>query len=212
MKIDGVIFDLDGTLLNSRELRIDAWLNAFADFGIKVSREEIGPLLGLPGVDLAGLYSSRAFEIEEAEERYFRSHISELKFYPDVEATIDAIKKSGIKTSIVTSSRRSFVDIMGIHFSPVVTIDDVTVGKPDPEGYMKAIGIMGLSDPHRVMVVGDAISDMRPANDVGAISVFIRHGSDTECTICNYYIDEVSECLRVISEIEKVGNSKGNKT
>ncbi len=212
MKIEGIIFDLDGTILNSRVLRVDAWLNAFADFGIQVSKEEIGPLLGLPGVDLAGRYSSKAFEIEEAEERYFRSHIGELKFYPDVEATIDAIKKSGIRTSIVTSSRRRFVEILGLRFSPVVTIDDVTVGKPDPEGYVKALEIMGISDPHKIIVVGDAISDMKPAVEIGAIAVFIRHGSNSQCNICNYYIDEVSECLGVIAELEKSDKNIGKKS
>lgn len=204
MRIEGIIFDLDGTILDSRKVRLDAWVSAFRQFGISVSRDEIGPLLGLPGVDLAGRYSDKAFEIEEAEEIYFRGHLADLSFYPDVEDTIDTLKKSEIKISIVTSSRRKFVEMLGVSFCPVVTIDDVTVGKPDPEGYIKAVQLMGLSDYHRIMVVGDALSDMEPAIEIGAVSVLIRHGAKTECSKCNYYIDEVRECLGVISELEKI--------
>lgn len=198
--IKGIIFDLDGTLLNSKLLRIRAWKHAFELYGVILSDEEIAPMIGLPGPDLAGKFSSKAFEIEMEEEKYFRSHLEEISVYGDVDHTFLALSSLEIKTSIVTSSRRAFMDIIKLPYGPVVTIDDVEVGKPDPESYIKALSLMGVK-PMECLVVGDAETDLIPAKDIGSMAVFIGHGSRKSSKYADYYIDEVSDVLPIVKKL-----------
>lgn len=198
--IRGIIFDLDGTLLNSKALRIKAWKHAFEIFGVNIPEEQISPLIGLPGVDLAGKFSSRAFEIEMEEERYFKSHLEEMSLYGDVDHTFSKLSELNVKTSIVTSSRRALMEILKLPYRPVVTIDDVGVGKPDPEAYLKALSLLDVK-ASECLVVGDAETDMIPAKDIGSVSVYIGHGNRRFSNYADYYIDEVSEVLEIVRKL-----------
>lgn len=204
--IRAAIFDLDGTILDSFRLRIQSWIRAFSDFGITVTQDQIFPMIGLPGVDLAGKFSKMAFEIEEAEEGYFRAHISDLTYFPDVNGSFKEIEAMGIRICIVTSSRRSFIDLLKIDQPPVVTIDDVQVGKPDPEPYLLALKKMGGVRGTEAIVFGDAVSDMIPAREIGALAVLVRHGRSIEYEGCDYYIDEIAEAVPLIKHLRKEGN------
>ncbi|MCL5954572.1 MAG: HAD-IA family hydrolase [Candidatus Thermoplasmatota archaeon] len=198
--IRGIIFDLDGTLLNSKALRIKAWKHAFEIFGVNIPEEQISPLIGLPGVDLAGKFSSRAFEIEMEEERYFKSHLEEMSLYGDVDHTFSKLSELNVKTSIVTSSRRALMEILKLPYRPVVTIDDVGVGKPDPEAYLKALSLLDVK-ASECLVVGDAETDLIPAKDIGSVSVYIGHGNRRFSNYADYYIDEVSEVLEIVRKL-----------
>ncbi len=198
--IKGVIFDLDGTLLNSKALRIKAWKHALEIFGVDVPEEQISPLIGLPGVDLAGKFSNRAFEIEMEEERYFKSHLEEMSLYGDVDHTFSKLSELNVKTSIVTSSRRALMEILKLPYRPVVTIDDVGVGKPDPEPYLKALSLLDVK-ASECLVVGDAETDLIPAKDIGSVSVYIGHGNRRFSNYADYYIDEVSEVLEIVRKL-----------
>ncbi len=198
--IRGIIFDLDGTLLNSKALRIKAWKHAFEIFGVNIPEEQISPLIGLPGVDLAGKFSNRAFEIEMEEERYFKSHLEEMSLYGDVDHTFCQLSDLNVKTSIVTSSRRALMEILKLPYRPVVTIDDVGVGKPDPEPYLKALSLLDVK-ASECLVVGDAETDLIPAKDIGSVSVYIGHGNRRFSNYADYYIDEVSEVLEIVRKL-----------
>jgi phosphoglycolate phosphatase len=80
----GIIFDLDGTILDSLEMRVTAWKIAFQHFDIDVSRDELRPLIGLPGEALAGRYYKDPKEVEGKEEEYFSSHLEEISLFDDV--------------------------------------------------------------------------------------------------------------------------------
>ncbi len=200
--ISGIIFDLDGTLLNSKALRVKAWKHALESFGVNIPEEQITPLIGLPGPDLAGKFSNRAFEIEMEEERYFKTHLEEMSLYGDVDHTFRKLSDLRLKTSIVTSSRRALMDILKLPYHPVVTIDDVEFGKPDPEPYIKALSILGVN-PGECLVVGDAETDLIPAKEIGSVSVFIGHGNRRFSKYADYYIDEVSEVLDIVGKLNR---------
>lgn len=200
--IEGVIFDLDGTILNSKDLRVRAWKHAFETFGVDISGDEIGPLIGIPGVDLAGKFSPKAFAIEMEEERYFKSHLDEMELYCDVPDTFENLKNLGIKTAIVTSSRRALMNILNLPYEPIITIDDVEFGKPDPEAYLKALELIRVR-PSTSMVVGDAETDLIPARKLGSVSVLIRHGNGNTSEYADYYLDEVSEVTELVKRLNR---------
>lgn len=198
--IEAVIFDLDGTLLNSRKLRVQAWKHAFSAYGIALDDDQIDPLIGLPGPDLAGKFSSRAFEIEMEEERYFRENLEKLELYLDALPTIEELNSSGISTGVVTSSRKAMLKILKLPLDPVITIDDVEVGKPDPEGYLKMLDILGKR-PDNAMIVGDAETDLVPAREIGSVSVCIKHGRVFVSDYADHYIDELAEVLKLVAKL-----------
>ena len=201
-KINGVIFDLDGTLIDTLELRVTAWKDAFSRFGINLSRDEIRPLIGLPGEYLASLYSDSPAEIEMEEEGNFRNYLGTIALFPDVKETFSQLTNDGIRISIVTSSRRALVNMLSLPDIPVITIDDVFAGKPNTEPYLKALKLMGLK-PDEVIVVGDSENDMIPARKLGSFAVFIRHGSGRVSEIADYFIDEVGEVPGLIRLLMK---------
>ena len=200
MKIRGIIFDLDGTILNSFDFRILAWNGAFRKFGITPKEDELKPLIGLPGSTLAARYSSDPHSVEMEEERIFAEHLPEISLFPDVPGTFMELKRRNIGTVIVTSSRRKLVNMITLPTSLVVTIDDVKHGKPDTEPYVKAMRLLDITEPCAIMVVGDALTDMIPARKLGNLAVLIKHGRRFDTDIPNYEIDEVSEILGLLDQ------------
>ncbi|MHB1708338.1 MAG: HAD family hydrolase [Thermoplasmataceae archaeon] len=198
MKIRGIIFDLDGTILNSFDFRILAWSGAFRKFGITPKEDELRPLIGLPGSTLAAKYSSDPYAVEMEEERIFADHLPEISLFTDVPGTFMELKRRNIGTVIVTSSRRKMVGMIKLPTNLVVTIDDVVHGKPDTEPYVKAMQLLGITEPGAIMVVGDALTDMIPARKLGNLAVLIKHGRRFDTDIPNYEIDEVSEILSLL--------------
>lgn len=204
--IKGVIFDLDGTILKSVDLRVKEWKHAFQIFDIRVEEDELRPLIGLPGKNLAGRYHDHPEEIEKAEEEFFAKHLSDAQLFPDVEETIGDLKESGVRVVLVTSSRRSLVRKLNLPFQRVITIDDVTNGKPDTEAYLKALAFMGIDAPELV-VIGDAESDLVPAKKLGAISVMVLHGRNKKSHYADYYMEEIGDIKVLIEQVNSLKSS-----
>ncbi len=199
-RIKGVIFDLDGTLMDTLELRVTAWKEAFEKFNINLSREELRPLIGLPGEFLASIYSDRSMEIEMEEEKNFKQLLGSVALFPDALPVIKKMNSNDIKTIIVTSSRRELVNMLNLPRLTVITIDDVTSGKPGTEPYTKALKEMVLP-PENVLVIGDSENDMIPARKIGSVSALIRHGRKLTSEYADYYIDQLAEVPRLIEII-----------
>ncbi len=200
--IKGLISDLDGTLLDSMEARIDAWIGAFAKYGVEIPRSQLRPLIGLPGVDLAGRYYSNPSIIEETEENIFSKNLPQIDLFPDVFPTFNLLLKKGMKIVIVTSGRKQAVSMIKLPVSDVVTIDDVIRGKPDTEPYEKALKLMQLK-PRDVLVVGDSENDMIPAKTMGSLSVLVKHGNNIISQYADYMIDEIGELPKLIDHVNR---------
>ncbi len=199
-QIRGVIFDLDGTLLDSREARVSAWSQAFRTEGIEVPDEELRPLIGLPGEALASRYSDDPHGIEAEEERVFSGMLQSVGFFPDAKPTIKSLIRNGLGVAIVTSSRRELLNRIDLPAEIVVCIDDVSSGKPDPESYLLAADRMNV-DIRDILVVGDAENDMIPCMKTGSVCVFFRNGRDMSSENSHFYVDSISEVAEIVKKI-----------
>jgi HAD superfamily hydrolase (TIGR01509 family) len=196
-KAKGIIFDLDGTSWDSMPYRIKAWQMAFRDYGIDSDPEIIRLMIGYPGSMLIKKMNARDPNIEMTEEKYFSEMFPSVKFFPDVEDTFRELRNMGFKIAIVTSSRRAMAERLDITVDAMVTMDDVSNGKPDTEPYLKAMEIMGTSAGNTI-VVGDIDNDLIPAKALGSVAVLVTHGIKKESRSKDYEIENIGDIINLI--------------
>jgi pyrophosphatase PpaX len=167
------LFDLDGTLLDSRDPIIDAMFATVQRYLThRVTRDE---LLGRFGESFDDFYQQIADLItgNVTREQVFHTylefmnlhHNGPLIFFPYVREGLEQLKSLGYQIGIVTNKQRKFV-LKGLKqsgilnlFDTIICVDDVTAGKPSPEPIVKAMDSLGVR-PNQTMMVGDSRYDM----------------------------------------------------
>lgn len=177
-----VLYDLDGTILDTNELIIQSFLHALQDvvpagFGA----EQIIPSMGQPLINQMQLFSNLE-EVSHLISRYrefnLRQHDELVKPFPYVPEVMRRLQQAGIQQGIVTTKIRLTTE-KGLRFTgiydyvapeAIVTIDDVEQAKPHPEPILKAMEALG-ADPATTIMVGDSTVDMIAAEAAGCIPV-----------------------------------------
>src|SRR5262245_29259895 len=187
---DAILFDLDGTLIDTVETRIAAWLDVFAEVGIRTSHDALAPLMGLDGRRLArevAAADGRTIDDDEAEaidhrsgELYDRRNQSPRPL-PGVREVVAAVERRGIRWSIATSSRKAqvatSVAALGLDHEPAITdASHVEHAKPDPELLLVAARELGVP-PERCWYVGDSRWDMLAAVAAGMTPIAVTAGA-----------------------------------
>jgi HAD superfamily hydrolase (TIGR01509 family) len=187
------IFDLDGTLVDTVETRIVAWLRTFEEQRIPANRALVAGLIGSDGRRLARIVAEAAGQTldsirEEEIDRRAGEIYSELnldpKTLPGALELLQTLDESGRRWAIATSSRREQVDasIKALARSrrPIV-IDGSSVdrAKPAPDLLLFAARELGV-EPSRCCYVGDAIWDMQAAVAAGMPAIGVVSGSATD--------------------------------
>ena len=154
-ELRAVLFDLDGTVVDSEPLWADAMRLIAADLGGTLTEEVLARTTGLSvpaSVDLmlAELGSDRppAEVIRQLLERAAEVFAQELMWQPGAQELVDALRADGVTTALVTSSPRIVVDVamerLGAHrFDLSVCGDEVAAAKPDPTPYLLAMQRLG---------------------------------------------------------------------
>ena len=185
-----VVFDLDGTLVDTVEIRIEAWRQALGDEGFATTREQLAPLIGVDGKRLAREVAAaagrpiddrRAEEIDKACGEVFERLNTEPQPLPGVRALVSALEEQGSRWGIATSSRREQVarSVNALELSREPAIIDgshVEHAKPEPDLLLLAARELEV-DPARCWYVGDSTWDMVSAVAAGMIAVGVTAGS-----------------------------------
>lgn len=163
-----VLFDNDGTLINSDEAVISCWSQWAEEFDVPYSALE--NMHGIPAVTLV----RRLIAPDRQEEALARIDAIELACeIPSVAlpGSIDALAAVNGRGAIVTSARTDLFQIRARQSrlplpSVIVTIDDITNGKPHPEPFLTAAARLGV-DPTRCLVVEDAVAGVESGHAGG---------------------------------------------
>jgi HAD superfamily hydrolase (TIGR01509 family) len=166
-RFDGVIFDMDGTLIESR-----------LDFAAIRRR------LGVPPAEdiLVHIDSLPPAERQAAVDWLLQHELGAVRqagLLPGARQTVEAIRKAGLKTALLTRNSREAMQIVLGHFAPqsfdlAWSREDGPI-KPEPEGILRACRTLGIR-PDRTAVVGDFYYDIVAARDAGAYSVLLVGG------------------------------------
>lgn len=174
-----VLFDLDGTIIDTNELIIQSFFHALHGAApLPLTREQIIPLMGSPLAEQLQQLSGRE-DVTELEHRYrdfnMENHDRLARPFPNAGEVIRRLHEQGVRMGIVTTKIRKTtgmgLQLLGIEdlMEAVVTVEDVEFPKPDPQPVVKALEIME-SDPRTALMVGDSHYDIMAANRAGVIS------------------------------------------
>jgi phosphoglycolate phosphatase-like HAD superfamily hydrolase len=178
--LKAVIFDIDGTLIDSVDLHARSWVDAFARFGVEVKFEDVRPHIGegadrlIPAFAPPGMPDDKRKEIEEFRSELFkRSYLDKVKPFPNVKALFERIKADGCKLVLASSCAADEIDqykaIAGISdmTDHDVTADDAGSSKPSPDIFLQALDRLAPISPSQTCVVGDTKYDGEAARLAG---------------------------------------------
>jgi HAD superfamily hydrolase (TIGR01509 family) len=181
-----VLWDLDGTIVDSQEYHWQAWQETLGPLGIQVTHEQFLSTFGQTNATFLAEWLGEGKDrpsvqaVSEAKEAVFRRIILEagLEALPGAADWIARLDKEGWRQAIASSAPRLNVEAMlravGLreHFQALVAAEDVTAGKPDPQVFLKAAAKLGVP-PSRSIVVEDAPAGIEAARRAGMVSVGI---------------------------------------
>ena len=176
-----VLWDMDGTLIDSEPYWIDAEMALAARFGVSWTHADGLTLVGNPLDVSAQVLVDRGVRLTEAEIIDARAAAS-MPWVAGAKALLGKVVGAGIPCALVTMSIGSLVDRVveqaGDVFAAVVTGDQVARGKPDPESYLLAARRLGV-DPTRCVAIEDSPVGIRAAHASGAATIAVpRHTKD----------------------------------
>jgi pyrophosphatase PpaX len=177
-----VLFDMDGTLLDTIPLIIESYQHAFRTcLGHEIDPQAI--LLGI-GTPLDAFFRSRwPDQVDELRQVYLKHNHERLDtnvgIFLEVPAMLDSLDRLGMPMAIVTSkssysAKRSLADFQLDHyFKTVIAKESTTRHKPDPEPVFEAMRQLGLAEPDKVVFVGDSLHDLECAKRAGCRSAIV---------------------------------------
>ena len=176
-KIKGIVFDMDGVLVDSEPIHIDAWNEVVAEFGLHFSHEWFFQWIGVSDKNFTRKMIEQ-YDIPSDVETILQAkrRIFELKIAQNV-PTHKGVKEllpklEAFDLAVATSSNRSgamlSLETAGIihHFKNIVTADDVLNHKPNPDCYLKAAQSLGF-EPSECIGIEDSVSGVKAAKAAG---------------------------------------------
>ena len=184
-----LLFDLDGTLLDSVYQHVIAWKEALESAGIPLSIWRIHRRIGMSGgLFLRALVRETGRDLSAAEadrlrvlhEEGYRRRISEVRPLPGAEALLELLSASGVPWAIATSSSeataKTSLSLLEIPPGvPVITRDQVQYAKPNPDLFLAAAEALGRPIAES-FVVGDSVWDLLAAQRAGALGIGVLSG------------------------------------
>jgi HAD superfamily hydrolase (TIGR01509 family) len=183
------LFDLDGTLVDSVYQHVLAWREALEDAGIELSVWRIHRRIGMSGGLFVNallretgqkLSADAVMRIQRLHEDVYLRLANQVRPLPGAVELLAHLSAIGVPWAVATSGRmrsaRPSLDLLSIPPAvPVITRDQVTHAKPDPDLFLAAADRLGVEITHSV-VVGDSIWDMLAARRARALGVGLLSG------------------------------------
>lgn len=210
MKYKYILFDLDGTLIDTNRLIIDTFKYTYKQqLGIDVSEKEILLHFGEPLLTTLERYSKdKAKEMFEVYIKYNESVHDELvKLCSGVIECLEQLKQMGYKMAVVTSKRK-VAAIRGLklfdiekYFEFMVAVEDTTKHKPEPEPILEALKKFN-AHPKEAIMIGDSIFDIESARNAKVDSVLVKwslaDGIQEKASKSTYEVNTTQELLDLL--------------
>ncbi|SYX87163.1 Hpr-associated pyrophosphatase [Paenibacillus alvei] len=190
-----VLFDLDGTIIDTNELIIETFLHILRDkTPSPFTREHIIPSMGLTLEEQIRIFTGQdqVDELVAAYREYNVARHDELvREFPYVKEVMADLHASGIQLGVVTTKMRATTEralrMFGLidYLSTIVTVQDVSHPKPHPEPVLRAVEAL-QANPTETIMVGDSPADILSANTAGVISCGVAWSLKGEAVLRQY--------------------------
>jgi pyrophosphatase PpaX len=210
--LETVLFDLDGTLIDSVRLILDSYHHTLAAHGLPARTDEdwlrgVGTPLNVQFAEWGHDPATLNALIATYREYNLANHDHMVTVYPGVVAAVEAIRAAGLRTGLVTSKNRQGA-LRGLTLvklermmDVLVCADEVARPKPHPEPVEKAIALLG-ADPDTTVYVGDSIHDMQSGRAAGVRTAAALWGpfsrSHLEDAIPDYWLETPADLVALI--------------
>jgi len=210
---DAVMFDMDGTLVNSQEAILASYHDATTSIlgePFPVEKEDVEKIIQMRGQEsfplIAGGDEKKAAQIKELFGQAYLKHQERIPLFPEVEVMLGTLKEEGIKLGIATSKARERLEAdlerTGIagYFDLTLTGDDVAHAKPAPDQIIKGIEHFGV-EPERMLFIGDGSNDIIAGRDAGAKTAGVNFGFHPELVAAEnptYLLDSYLELIPIV--------------
>lgn len=183
-----VLFDVDGTLVDSNDAHTRAWQQALAEHGIGIEYDEIRRRIGMGGdkvlPQLSGHQEDSDIGTRLAERRreiFGETWLPRVSPFPEAAALVAALRARGYRTVAASSATSGeltrLLEVAGAtrHFDGVVSSDDAAASKPDPDIMLAALEQAGVA-PAQAVMIGDTPYDIEAASRAGVATLAFRCG------------------------------------
>ncbi|KAB7706471.1 pyrophosphatase PpaX [Bacillus aerolatus] len=212
-KITTLLFDLDGTLINTNELIISSFLHTLDHyFPQSYKREDVYPFMGPTLHETFSSIDEERTEEMVARYRAFNidNHDALVTEFDGVFETIRTLKENNFKMAIVSTKMRDTV-IKGLKltnlyqfFDVIVGLDDVTHPKPHPEPLQKALEALG-SKPEEAIMIGDNYHDIDGGKNAGTLTAGVAWSIKGKEFLQTFHPDFMLDTMPELLDIVKVG-------
>jgi HAD superfamily hydrolase (TIGR01549 family) len=198
MALHGMIFDIDGTLVDTNPSHVEAWRRAFERFGYKIPPERIRVEIGkggdllVPSILGEELEQRHGDALRKTQKEEFLEIAARVRFrvFPRVPELFQALHERGIRTALATSSDKKHLQATmksaGIDLTSLanvlVTKDEAEASKPAPDLLFVAIEKLDVS-PTRCAMVGDTIYDGQACQAAGIAFLGLLSGCSSEADL-----------------------------
>ncbi len=178
MTLAAVLFDMDGTLVDTEDVWWQAVADTASDLGYRLSERDLPDVLGRPVehtadhlLHVTGTGRERAALVAELDGRFAELVERDIRPRPGALALLDALRAQRLTTALVSASPRRVVDMVlralgRDRFTVTVSADDTTRTKPAPDPYLAAARQLGV-DPARCVAVEDTPTGVASAEAAG---------------------------------------------
>jgi HAD superfamily hydrolase (TIGR01509 family) len=191
--IKAVIFDVDGTLVDSNDLHVEAWREAFRCYGKEVAFEDVHGQMGKGGDQLMPVFCTEdelarfGEELERRRVELFTSdYLPRVRPFPRVRELFERLKADGLQLALASSAKEEELErhkkSLGVEdlLEAATSADDAERSKPHPDIFQAALaGLKGVR-PEEAVVVGDTPYDVQAAAKAGVRTVGLLSGGFTE--------------------------------
>ena len=189
-----VLWDLDGTLLDSRRSIRETMNTVLAERGLPgFTRDELGALIGHPLRDILATKTKDRAVVEAMTHRYREAYNESgwvtVRVAAGLEDLLIRLRQDGVRTAVVTSKGQRETEVLladlGVAhlFDAIVGDDDVRPLKPDPAPVREALALLGGVPADRAVMVGDTTFDVEAAVGAGVACVGVLWGTHDRKTL-----------------------------
>lgn len=211
-RYDTILFDLDGTLLNTRELINRSFIHTFEHFfpDKVLTDEELDSFFGPALRQTFSRYTEDEKQIEEMVQYYrefnVKAHDEMVTAFPGAKSLIKTLARKGYKVGVVSSKKTDLVehglDLFGMldNVRVVIGEEDVKEPKPNPEGILTA---MEQLHSKKALYVGDGVGDIEAGKNAGIDTVGVLYSNRKEKILAQnptYTIQNLNEILTILVE------------